>query len=318
MQSARAVTRAARLACAAGFAVAFAAPVWSQTIEDGVMMGKGQLFTGVVYSHDTWDEYWEGGLKRDNGNIGTLETQSNTVFANYGITDRLNVIGHVPYVWTQASQGVLAGMSGVQDLTLAAKFRAIHAPDTALGTISAFAVLSAGIPLTDYAFDFQPLSIGMGSTRITPRGTLTLQGETSGLFMDTTGAYTWRSDVTLDRPYYFTDDELHMTDNVVMPQVFDVGLSGGYRRNGRMAAALFEWQHMTSGGDIRRQDAPFVSNRMNATRIGAMGMYPIPKLEALAVNGSYAYTVSGRNVGQSSTVTFGLSYQFGIWGRPKP
>lgn len=318
MQRTRAVTRAVGIALSAVLIAAFAAPVRAQTIEDGVMMGKGQLFTGVVYSHDTWDEYWEGGLKRDNGNIGTLETQSNTWFANYGITDRLNVIGHIPYVWTQASQGVLSGMSGVQDLTLAAKFRAIHAPDTALGTISAFAVLSAGIPLTDYPFDFQPFSIGMGSTRITPRGTLTLEGATSGLFMDATGAYTWRSDVTLDRPYYFTNDELYMTDNVVMPQVFDVGLSGGYRRNGKMAAALFKWQHMTSGGDIRRQDAPFVSNRMNATRIGAMGMYPIPKLEALAVNASYAYTVSGRNVGQSSTVTFGLSYQFGIWGRPKP
>lgn len=318
MQRTRAVTRAVGIALSAVLIAAFAAPVRAQTIEDGVMMGKGQLFTGVVYSHDTWDEYWEGGLKRDNGNIGTLETQSNTWFANYGITDRLNVIGHIPYVWTQASQGVLSGMSGVQDLTLAAKFRAIHAPDTALGTISAFAVLSAGIPLTDYPFDFQPFSIGMGSTRITPRGTLTLEGATSGLFMDATGAYTWRSDVTLDRPYYFTNDELYMTDNVVMPQVFDVGLSGGYRRNGKMAAALFKWQHMTSGGDIRRQDAPFVSNRMNATRIGAMGMYPIPKLEALAVNASYAYTVSGRNVGQSSTVTFGLSYQLGIWGRPKP
>jgi hypothetical protein len=318
MQRIRAVTRAAGLALAAGLVAAFSAPVRAQTIDDGVMMGKGQLFTGAVYTHDTWDEYWEGGLKRDNGNIGTLTTQSNSWFANYGITDRLNVIGHIPYVWTEASQGVLAGMSGVQDLTIAAKYRAIHARGTPLGTISAFAVLSAGIPLTDYTPDFQPLSIGMASTRITPRGTLTLEGEASGLFVDATGAYTWRSDVTLDRPYYFTDNELHMSDNVVMPQVFDIGVSGGYRRNGVMAAALFKWQHMTSGGDIRRQDAPFVSNRMNATRIGAMGMYPIPKLEALAVNASYAYTVSGRNVGQSSTLTFGVSYQFGIWGRPKP
>src|SRR4029450_10620624 len=95
---ARAVTRAARLACVAGFAVAFTAPVWAQTIEDGVMMSKGQLFTGAVYTHDTWDEYWEGGLKRDNGNIGTLTTRSNAWFANYGITDRLNVIGHIPYI----------------------------------------------------------------------------------------------------------------------------------------------------------------------------------------------------------------------------
>ena len=57
---------------------------------------------------------------------------------------------------------------------------------------------------------------------------------------------------------------------------------------------------------------------MNATRVGGVVMYPMPKLEPLAVKASYAYTVTGRNVGQSSTVTFGWSYQFDLLGRPTP
>lgn len=40
----------------------------AQTIDDGVMMAKGELFAGDIYTHDQWDHYWEGGL------IGTMAT----------------------------------------------------------------------------------------------------------------------------------------------------------------------------------------------------------------------------------------------------
>ena len=94
----------------------------AQTIDDGVMMPRRALCTGFLYQHERWEKYWEGTLKRDNGNIGTITTRSVAWFGNYGVTDRLNVIAMVPYVWTDASQGVLHGMSGVQDLTVAAKY----------------------------------------------------------------------------------------------------------------------------------------------------------------------------------------------------
>ena len=92
----------------------------AQTIDDGVMMAKGELFTGALYTYDQWDRYLEGGLKRDNGNIGTLTTQSNTVVGVYGVTHRLNLLSNLPYIWTEASRGVLHGMNGVQDLSIAA------------------------------------------------------------------------------------------------------------------------------------------------------------------------------------------------------
>ena len=81
------------------------APLAAQTIEDGLFMPKKTLCTGFLYTHDSWDEYWEGTLKRTNGNIGSITTEVNTIAANYGVFDRFNLIGTVPYVWTRASQG---------------------------------------------------------------------------------------------------------------------------------------------------------------------------------------------------------------------
>ena len=74
-----------------------------------------------------------------------------------------------------------------------------------------------------------------------------------------------------------------MSDQVDMPNVFDYIASAGYMKRGLMAAVSFSQQRTLGGGDIRRQDMPFVSNRMNFSRVGAMVMYPIPKLERLAV-----------------------------------
>jgi hypothetical protein len=79
-------------------AALWAGPARAQTVDDGIMLAKGTLFAGQVYTHDDWTDYWEGALKRSNGNIGTLTTQSNHWFGNYALTDRLNVIASLPYV----------------------------------------------------------------------------------------------------------------------------------------------------------------------------------------------------------------------------
>lgn len=295
------------------FSAGGSASLCAQTIDDGIMLGKGELFTGYVYTHDSWDEYWEGELKRDNGNIGTLITRTSAIFANYGLTDRVNVIATVPHVRTKATQGVLRGMSGFQDLTLAAKLRVLQRP-TKLGSLRAMAVVAGGGPMTDYTPDFQPLSIGMGAKRFGGRLTGMLHGS-RGLFVHGSAAYAWRSNVTLDRPYYFTENRLFFTDKVDMPGVFDYMVGVGYMNHGVMAALNFVQQRTQGGGDIRRQDMPFVSNRMNFSRVGGMVMTPLPKLRDLYVNVGYAYTIDGRNVGQSSTYSAGVFYKFHFLGR---
>jgi hypothetical protein len=62
-----------------------------------------------------------------------------------------------------------------------------------------------------------------------------------------------------------------------MPNAFDNVLSAGYMRRNLMVEAFLSQQVTLGGGDIRRQDMPFVSNRMNYSRAGVMAMLPIPK-----------------------------------------
>src|SRR5689334_8404443 len=94
----------------------------AQTLTDGLMMPKKNLCTGFTYSTDSWKNYWEGSLKRDNLNIGTITTNSAVWMGSYGLTNKINLIAMVPYVLTNSSGPTLHSMQGVQDLTLGGKY----------------------------------------------------------------------------------------------------------------------------------------------------------------------------------------------------
>jgi len=287
----------------------FCTSIYAQTIDDGLMIPKHTLFTGDIYTHDSWSQYWEGTLKRTNGNLGTVTTQTNTWSANYGVTNHLDIIALTPYVWTNASQGVLKGQGGLQDFTLAAKYNLIDAPFTNYGRLRIIGVVSGILPLTNYTPDFQPLSLGLGSKSLSGRGTVFFQAP-RGWFINGSAAYTWRSNVKLDRPYYYTNGQLYLSDEVAMPNVFNYVVSGGYLKHGWMFPILFSQQRTLGGGDIRRQDMPFISNRMNYSKLSAMAMFPLPKLHGLMLQVMYGHILDGRNVGYSSTITTGLLYTF--------
>jgi len=293
---------------------ALAAPLHAQSIDDGIMMTKGSVQAGNVYTRDKWDEYWEGALKRVNGNIGEITTQTNAWFAVYGLTDRLTLIGSVPLVWTRPSQGVLMGQRGMQDVTIGGKYSFLERSSPKRGALRAIVGLTGSFPLSSYTPDFAPLSIGNQSQRISPRLTLNYQTDT-GLFLNGTTSYTRRADVTLDRPYYFTDNQFFLTNQVEMPNVVDYVLSVGYLKHDLHAHVAFSQQTTRGGGDIRRQDAPFVSNRQNFSKVDVMGMYPIPKINAVAFQFAVAHILDGRNVGQSTSFTFAVLYSRAHAGR---
>ena len=88
-----------------------------------------------------------------------------------------------------------------------------------------------------------------------------------------------------------------------------------YRGTHRLAArgagafpSALTAQRTLGGGDIRRQDMPFVSNRMNFTMAHAELMYFLPRVSGLRLDLGAAHTLSGRNVGQSTTIMTGLTY----------
>jgi hypothetical protein len=297
------------LCCVIGRAPALQA----QTVDDGIMLARGDLLVGDLFSYDRWDHYWEGTLDRTNGNIGTLCTRTNLWVADYGVTDRLMIVTSIPYVWTHASEGVLHDMHGLQDITIAAKYSVFEKSTSRHSLLRAMLTAAGGLPLTDYTPDFQPLSIGLGSRRVSGRLTLNYQSN-PGLYLNASGGYTWRHHVTLDRPYYYTDDQLTLSDRVPMPSVVDYVVSAGYLHHGLMATVNFTQQRTRGGGDIRRQDMPFVSNRMDFSKVGAMLMVPPPKLRNVRLQLSYGYTLDGRNVGRATTVMAGANYMFHLAG----
>ena len=281
----------------------------AQAIEDGLTLPRGQARTTVEYSLDRWNEYWEGELKRDNENIGTLSTRSVTWMGSYGITNSLSVYATLPYVWTEASQGVLHGMEGAQDLTVAAKYRFARVPLGNGYVLGATALLGVGTPTSDYTPDFLPMSIGLGSRRATLRTALHLK-ERRGFFADAAVAHTWRSTVELNRVSYYDGERLVNSNEVAMPDVFDWSAGLGFNNATWCIPVMLMGQRTLGGHDIRRQDMPFVSNRMDFVRVGAKVMYMVPALPQLGVLAGAAHTLSGRNVGQSTTYTVGLISAF--------
>lgn len=294
----------------AAFALAVLAigadPARAQTLDDGLMVPRRQLRTTVEYAHERWDSYWEGELKRQNDNIGTVTTRSVAWTGAYGVTERFSVFATLPYLWTSASQGVLQGMEGRQDLTVAAKFRVLQAAVSPRATLGLTALVGVGVPTSDYTPDFQPLSIGLGARRALARGALHLH-DRSGVFAEASAAQTWRSTVRLDRPAYYTDGDLVLSDEVAMPDVFEYAVGTGFQNARWCIPVMLVSQRTLGGGDIRRQDMPFVSNRMDFTRLQARVMYTVPRLPAVTLQLGAMHTLTGRNVGQSTLLSGGLT-----------
>ena len=285
-----------------------ASRVSGQTITDHLMMPKKDFCSGFLYTHEQWKDYWEGAEKRDNQNIGIITTSQIMWVGNYGLSDKINLIAMVPYVKTSASGGTLTGLEGIQDLTLAIKYALVE-KEISSGTFTAFGILSGSTPLTNYTPDYLPLSIGMASTTVSPRLTVSYK-LSSGWYALASGAYVWRSNVSLDRPSYFTDGNIYFTNQVWMPNQFAGFYSFGYNKKALQVELNLTQQNTLGGGDIRKQDMPFVSNRMNAMRLGVLGMYYLPKPKNLALRAQVSYTLNGLNVGQSVAVMAGFLYTF--------
>jgi len=278
----------------------------SQTELDAIMMNKNQFCNGLQYTHSSWKNYWEGELKRDNPNLGTVTTQSVMYMANYGITDNLNVMVGAPYIWTKPSAGNMSGMNGIQDISAFVKWRA-YQQKIGKGKLSLFAIGGISTPVSDYVIDFLPFSIGLGTTNLTARamvdylvGKINITGSAS---------YIRRSNTELDRNAYY-DTELRLTNEINMPDAALYQLRAGYRGKYLLAeGVLLNWTTL-GGFDISRNNMPFPSNKMNNTTIGAFVKYTIKQHTNLSILGSANFTVAGRNMGQANTYSAGVFYAF--------
>ncbi len=277
----------------------------AQTEIDGIMMSKGNFCFGTIYQHSSWDKYWEGTFKRKNLNFGTVSTKSLALMGNYGVSDKLNIIFSLPYVATKASAGTMGGVKGLQDISFTVKYMPFE-KTIGKSTYSLYAIGGLSAPISDYPADYLPLSIGLKSKT----ASLRLMGDYQrGRFFTTlSGAYVKRANVTIDRNSYYTT-EIHYTNEVDMPNAISINYRIGYRSSRLIAEAVLDnWVTQSGGFDITTNNMPFLSNTMNALKIGVNTKYTLKKVPALSIIGGCNFVTKGRNVGQSNTFYGGLFY----------
>jgi hypothetical protein len=285
----------------------------AQTDEDAIMMTKNNFCVGGMYSYSSWKNYWEGTLKRNNLNLGTVSTQMIGVMGNYGISKRLNVIVGVPYVQTKATAGTLHGQKGIQDLSLWLKYMPIE-KEIGSGTLSVYGIGGLSFPTTNYVVDYLPLSIGMHSTNLTLRAMADYQ--IGNFFATASASYVARSNVKIDRNAYYTT-EMHYTNEVKMPNAAQYNLRIGYRTTRMIAEALLSNFNTLGGFDITRNNMPFPSNNMDMTMAGVNIKYNIKAVNGLSVIAGGNYTLAGRNVGQATAFNGGIFYILAFKGHKK-
>ena len=276
----------------------------AQTDIDGIMMSKNNFCAGLMYSHNSWKNYWEGTYKRDNQNLGTVSAQMIGIMGNYGVKDNLNVLFSIPYVSTKASQGTLLGQKGLQDLTVTVKWMPIE-KKWGKGDFSLYTLGSVIIPTTNYVADYLPLSIGLKTNTAMFR--LMADYQVNNLFVTGSAAYYIRDKVTIDRTAYYTT-EMHYTNLVEMPTVTNYNIRTGYRSSKLIAEAVLDITQTNGGFDITKNNMPFLSNQMNATRAGVNVKYTLTKAEALSFIGNAMFTLAGRNMGQTTALSAGIFY----------
>ena len=274
-----------------------------QTEQDALMMPEQNLCLAGIAGYNSWTNYWEGSFKRDNDNIGRFSTRYAMLMLSYGLNKNINVMASVPYVSTKAGQGTLRGLNGIQDIGLFIKWRPIRKK---LGKqdISVFGVGGLSAPSNDYNIDLMPMSIGLGSSVLSAR--LILDIQRNKFFSTMSAGYMYRGNVIIDRPAYYTTSQINSYE-VKMPNAGNFQLRTGYRSKKLIAEASLINMTTFGGFDIRKNDMPFVSNKMNSTNAGLEAKY-YPFNQNLGINANVWHTLKGRNVGQTTGYSAGILY----------
>lgn len=270
-------------------------------------MSKGELCLVATYGESTWKEYWEGKRLRENLNIGRFTSANFMPMAGYGITNRISLFATTAYISNSSDAGTMQHMKGWQDLHMEAK---MQLSKTELGNskLSSFVTVGFSLPISNYIPDFLPYSIGLGSKTASAR----LIGHwkhNNGIFATVQTGYILRSNIEVDRETYYTDRQYY-SNEMAIPDVWDGSLRAGFDNRHLRVGAQYNWALATSGSDMRRNDMPYPSNRMNRESISLTALVWVPWVKGLAVQAMADQTIAGRNMGKSFGWMGGLQYVF--------
>ena len=284
----------------------------AQSTTDAIMMNKRDICFVAAYEHAEFDTYWEGSLERTNGNIGTFTRTSIMGGFTYGILDRLNLLVGIPYVSTKSSGGQLAGVSGIQDLSIALKAEVLEKP-LWKGKVYLLPVAEFSTPMSNYLSDYQPYSIGLHTDQFMLRAIAQYRLE-MGLYVRGSAAHLWRGQTKIERDFYYNNGAYY-SQWMDVPNAWNYQATAGIwlLDDALRIEGNYTLFRSTSGDDIRTWNAPQPTNKVEADQIGAFAQYYITKLPGLGVIAYYSRVLEGKNAAQMTSYGGGITYQFKLF-----
>lgn len=284
----------------------------SQTPTDAQFMDKNLACTAILYGQETWSNYWESTLYRENGNIGTLTRTTIMPMAAYGITRDINVIAGMPYIKTKTSQGTLAGNEGFQDFSLALKAKLKTFDFDSSLFINVIGVLGGSIPVSNYNDDFGPQMLGLGCKEANGRLMLEFLHK-SGFYIRPQASYHLRTNCKIERDFYYSSEGpvysnvVDIPNQTLMTVAFGVKLLEFDRLRAEVAYNKF---NTIDGSEIRRNEMPLANSNMDGESLNFTTQYHLGFLPQASVIFSYTQIMNGQNIGKSRAIMGGLTYFF--------
>src|SRR5690606_12381994 len=288
------------------------ASVSAQTPSDGMMMKKREACFALMYDRGSFDHYWEGTNLRTNETIATVTRVSVMPMIAIGILDQLNAYIGVPYVKTESDEpngGQLQGAKGLQDLTIALKYRAVHT-DMGPGKFSAFVASGYAFPITNYLSDYRPYSIGNGTQELSLRGIVQYRWD-MGLYLRGMGGHLFRGQTAAERDYYYANGSYY-TRWMDVPSAWEYNVVAGFWLfdNSLKIEGTYYKMQSTSGDDIRKYNAAQPTSRVIFDQIDASVQYFSKHVKGLGALVYYNQMLNGRNMGKFAGFGVGATYQF--------
>lgn len=267
---------------------------------DGYLKGKGVLDLAPSISFNSAKTFvGSGGQTYDLGYEGTLLS----LFAEYGLSNKVDIVGTAAYVFTGTQ-------SGLQDGGLFVKYRPVYR-NFGGGRIGVLLGTGLAFPLADYE---PAVSGALGQKAVILPARLILQWETPlGLFLNLSGGYNRRFDRLQDADIAAVR-QVRPDYQPVQPADFSTLLFRvGFPAARYYLDAWVEWQNAAGGSDYV-PDLPDLPQAFGVSymQVGGTAYYSESGRSGFYVSGGYI--LSGRNTSRMLRLTAGMVFRFGQTG----
>jgi hypothetical protein len=252
-------------------------------IAPSISFNKASTFAGA--NQQTFSEPYKG--------------QMLSLFAEYGLTEKFDVLATGAVVFT-------TGQSGLQDGGIYVKYRPFYEKIGRLGQLGVLFGTGAGFPLADYE---PTATAALGQKAVSVPARLIVQWETPlGLFFNLTGGYNWRLD-DLQEEDIAKIRQVRPTYQPTEPRDFSTLLfKVGFPARHYYLDAWVEYQYTKGGADfvVNVPDLPQAYG-VTYTQIGGTAYY-----SANGRNGVYissGYILDGRNTSLIQRITLGAVFK---------